>query len=154
MSMSGKNVNKREKHWHDVVADTCGCICCILDGRPRDYGTEAYVSIHHCDGRTKAHAHWFVLPLCAGHHQQGTGPLKNMLAIHGNKAAFITEYAREIKLVEICAQMVEVAGREVPIEVQALLAKWYASEQYQDHENLPPPETIPDASQHHQVTMQ
>ncbi|MFJ3487173.1 Ref family recombination enhancement nuclease [Pseudomonas sp. NPDC090202] len=133
--MEGRTVTQGEKRWHDTVAEICGCICCILDGRPRNYAEPAHVSIHHCDGRTKRHAHWYVLPLCAGHHQQGTGPIKTMLAVHGNKAAFIAEYAREIQLVEACVQMVLTAGRDVPPEVHALLAQWHNSQQYRDHEN-------------------
>lgn len=132
--MGGRSKTKGEQRWHDTVADVCGCICCILDGRPRNYEEEPYVSIHHCDGRTKKHAHWYVLPLCGGHHQEGRGA-PGLLAVHGNKARFIAEYAREIELVEICTQMVEAAGREVPVEVRALLAKWHASQQYQDHQN-------------------
>ncbi|NWA11960.1 Ref family recombination enhancement nuclease [Pseudomonas gingeri] len=133
--MQGRSVTKGEKKWHDTVSDICGCICCTLDGRRRNYEEQAYVSIHHCDGRTKAHAHWYVLPLCAGHHQPGTGPIKTMKSVHGNKSEFIAEYAREIQLLEVCTQLVEAAGRDIPVEVQALLAKWHASQQYQDHEN-------------------
>lgn len=134
--MEGRTRTVSERRWHDTVADVCGCICCVLDGRRRNYEEQAHVSIHHCDGRTKKHAHWFVLPLCAGHHMPGTGPIDSMKALHGNKAAFIAEYAREIVLVEACVRMVEAAGREVPVEVQALLARWHASQQYQDHENV------------------
>ncbi len=133
--MQGRTRTKGEQRWHDTVSDVCGCICCILDGRRRNYEEQAYVSIHHCDGRTKAHAHWYVLPLCAGHHQPGTGPIKTMKAVHGNKAEFIAEYDREIVLVDACVQMVEAAGREVPGEVRALLARWRASPQYQEYQN-------------------
>ncbi len=133
--MDGRSKTLGEQRWHDTVADVCGCVCCILDARPRNYEEQAYVSIHHCDGRTKRHAHWYVLPLCAGHHQPGTGPIKTMKAVHGNKSEFIAEYAREIVLLDACVSMVEAAGRDVPGEVRALLAKWYASEQYQDHQN-------------------
>mgnify|MGYP003435375677 CR=1 FL=1 len=100
--IAGKNKTQAEEQWHHDVADICGCICCLLDGRPRDYTLPAHVSIHHCDGRTKAHAHYYVLPLCAGHHQQGHGPVPDMLAVHGVKARFIAEYGREIELVVWC----------------------------------------------------
>jgi hypothetical protein len=130
MQHSGKNPNKTEGQWFHDVADICGCICCLLDGHPRDHSEQAHVSIHHCDGRTKAHAHYYVLPLCAGHHQQGTGPNPNMLAVHGHKARWIAEYGREIELVEACARLVATSGRVVPDGVHALLAKWYESEQY------------------------
>lgn len=132
MQHSGTNPTKVQKQWFHDVGDICGCICCLLDGHPRDHSEQAHVSIHHCDGRTKAHAHYYVLPLCAGHHQPGTGNDKNMLAVHGNKSRFIEAYGREIELVDACVQLVERSGRVVPDGVHALLAKWYASQQYTD----------------------
>lgn len=132
MRHSGKNPNKAQSQWFNDIADICGCICCMLDGHHRDFTEQAHVSIHHCDGRTKAHAHFYVLPLCAGHHQQGTGPVKTMLAVHGVKARFIAEYGREIELVEMCVQMVQTSGRAVPAGVHALLAKWHESKQYSE----------------------
>lgn len=134
MSFGGRTVTKTEKRWHDDVSDICGCICCLLDGRPRDYTLPAHVSIHHCDGRTKAHAHYYVLPLCAGHHQAGTGA-PGLLAVHGDKAKFIASYGREIQLVETCVQLVECAQREVPDGVRRLLAQWHNSQQYQEASN-------------------
>lgn len=131
MTFGGRTVTQVEKRWHDDVAEICGCICCLLDGRPRDYTLPPHVSIHHCDGRTKAHAHYYVLPLCAGHHQEGRGA-PGLLAVHGDKARFIAEYGREIELVEACAQLVERAQLTVPPGVRGLLAKWYESRQYQE----------------------
>ncbi|MGE8046075.1 Ref family recombination enhancement nuclease [Pseudomonas monteilii] len=132
MSFAGRTVTKTERQWHDDLAYICGCICCLLDGRPRDYTKPGHVSIHHCDGRTKAHAHYYVLPLCAGHHQPGHGPVKTLCAVHGNKAAFIETYGREIQLVDACVQLVERAGRTVPDGVQRLLARWAEHRQYQE----------------------
>lgn len=129
--MIGRTVTQTEQAWWDTVAEMCGCICCLLDGRPRDYTLPAHVSIHHCDGRTKAHAHYYVLPLCAGHHMPGTGA-PGLLAVHGNKSTFIAEYGREIELVDACVQLVERAERTVPDGVYALLAKWRHSQQYQE----------------------
>jgi len=128
--IAGRHKTKPEEQWWHDVGDICGCICCLLDGKPRDFTLPAHVSIHHCDGRTKAHAHYFVLPLCEGHHQQGTGENKALLAVHGNKALFIAEYGREIELVDNCVSLVEAAGRTVPGGVYALLAKWAAHRQY------------------------
>lgn len=130
MSFGGRTVTKTEKAWHDDLAYVCGCICCLLDGRPRDYTLPGHVSIHHCDGRTKAHAHYYVLPLCEGHHQQGSGNCKTLLAVHGDKAKFIAMYGREIELVDACVQLVEAAGRPVPDGTHALLAKWADHRQY------------------------
>ena len=132
MRHSGTNPNKAQNQWFNDIADICGCICCMLDGHHRDFSEQAHVSIHHCDGRTKPHAHYYVLPLCAGHHQQGYGPRPDMLAVHGNKAQFIKAYAREIELVEMCVQMVETSGRAVPDGVFALLAKWRESKHYSE----------------------
>lgn len=124
MTFSGRSPNKTESQWFHDVSDICGCICCLLDGRPRDYSLPAHVSIHHCDGRTKPHAHYYVLPLCAGHHQSGTGEDKTLLAVHGVKADFTEVYGREIELVGACAQLVKAADRAVPEGVDQLLAKW------------------------------
>jgi hypothetical protein len=122
--IGGRHKTQAEEQWWHDVSDICGCICCLLDGRPRDYSLPAHVSIHHCDGRTKAHAHYYVLPLCAGHHQPGTGVDKSLLAVHGNKALFTQTYGREIELVEACVLLVLRAERPVPDGVHALLAKW------------------------------
>lgn len=132
MSFGGRTVTAIEKRWHDDVAEICGCICCLLDGRPRDYTLPAHVSIHHCDGRTKAHAHYYVLPLCAGHHQDGHGA-PGLLAVHGDKARFTAAYGRQIELVEACVQLVECAQREVPAGVRKLLTQWYQNQQYMEH---------------------
>lgn len=42
-----------------------------------------------------------VLPLCAGHHQQGTGA-PGLLAVHPNKAAFEKLYGKQEALLEEC----------------------------------------------------
>jgi hypothetical protein len=127
MRHSGKNPTKAQNQWFNDVADICGCICCLLDGFPRDFSEQAHVSIHHCDGRTKPHAHYFVLPLCAGHHQNGYGQRPNMLAVHGHKARWIAEYGTEISLVGMCVQLVDASGRAVPDGVRALVTAWEQS---------------------------
>lgn len=129
--MKGNNPSAMQKRWHDTLASLCGCICCTLDGRLPDYSKPANVSVHHCDGRTKPLAHWYVIPLCAGHHQDGYGEDPNMLAVHGHKARFIAEYGREIELLEMCVQLTQAAGKETPGGVQELLAQWHASPLYQ-----------------------
>lgn len=132
MTHSGRTPTKVESQWFHDVSDICGCICCLLDGRPRDYTLPAHVSIHHCDGRTKAHAHYYVLPLCAGHHMPGTGENKALVAVHGNKTDFIAAYGRQIELIGMCVQLVEAADRAVPPGVYALLAKWAHKQQYEE----------------------
>lgn len=73
-----------------------GCIACALDGV-----RNGFVSIHHIDGRTKPGCHQLVLPLCAGHHQDGTGPDPTMLAIHPWKARFEKKYGTQAELLAL-----------------------------------------------------
>jgi Recombination enhancement, RecA-dependent nuclease len=94
-------ITKAEKaHW-DRVAEF-GCIACRIDGYRNNI-----VSIHHCDGRTKKGAHMKVIALCAGHHQDGTGNDKNMLAIHPFKRRFEAKYGTQQKLIEITNKLIE-----------------------------------------------
>lgn len=79
-----------------------GCIACLLDGRH-----SPVVSIHHIDGRTKPGCHQLVLPLCAGHHQQGTGNDKTLVAVHPYKARFTKLYGTELELKARCDTMLE-----------------------------------------------
>ena len=80
-----------KKLWSKIAA--VGCIACRKDGVFNDF-----VSIHHIDGRTKPGAHMNVLPLCAGHHQDGTGNDKSMIAIHPWIARFESRYGSQNEL--------------------------------------------------------
>lgn len=95
--MNGKPVNptKSDKRYWDAVAQL-GCIACRLDGN-----FNPVVSIHHVDGRTKVGAHRKVLPLCAGHHQDGTGADKSMIAAHPYKARFEAKYGTQKELMNL-----------------------------------------------------
>lgn len=85
---------KAEKaHWDKVAS--LGCIACLIDGY-----RNPLVSIHHVDGRTKKGAHMKVLGLCAGHHQDGTGNDKNMIAVHPFKRRFEAKYGTQESLIE------------------------------------------------------
>lgn len=95
------NPTKAEKEYHNQVAGL-GCIACLLDG-----GYNPLVSIHHTDGRTKPGCQRKVLPLCAGHHQNGTGNDKTMIAVHPFKARFEGRYGRQEALVELVLSMTE-----------------------------------------------
>ena len=75
-----------------------GCVACAKDGN-----FNPHVSIHHVDGRTKPGCHQLVLPLCAGHHQDGTGEDKTMVAVHPWKARFETRYGTQAELMDECA---------------------------------------------------
>lgn len=77
-----------------------GCVACKKDGK-----FNTHVSIHHIDGRTKPGCHQLVLPLCAGHHQDGTGEDKTMIAVHPWKARFEARYGTQAELMDECAQL-------------------------------------------------
>lgn len=79
-----------------------GCIACLKDGN-----VNPWISLHHIDGRTKPGAHLLVLPLCAGHHQAGTGEDKSMIAVHPDKARFEARYGTQHELLAECIARVE-----------------------------------------------
>ena len=105
--MKGKSVTAEQKRYHDALA-SLGCIACRLDGNH-----QPVVSIHHIDGRTKSHAHWLVLPLCAGHHQDGTG-VPGLIAVHPWKARFETRYGNQLCLLESYMNTLRSRGYDVP----------------------------------------
>lgn len=132
--MEGRAVTKAEAAWHDLLGTRVGCICCILDTGCIDLEAhQHYVSIHHCYGRTKPWAHWYVLPLCERHHQGRPGHNDN--AVHVNKARFEATYGKQVELLMACVQVVErfqeaavslVERRslEVPPQVREIIAKY------------------------------
>jgi hypothetical protein len=79
------------------------CICCLKDG-----WENREISLHHIDGRTKLGAHFLVLPLCAGHHQDGTGPNPSLIAVHPYKARFEARYGTQMDLLAECMAMLGV----------------------------------------------
>ena len=83
------NPTKAEKVYWDKLANVVGCVACRIDGI-----TNNHVSIHHIDGRTKKGAHMNVIPLCAGHHQDGTGA-PGLIAIHPWKRRFEARYGTQ-----------------------------------------------------------
>lgn len=99
--MKGKAPTKEEKALHDRIA-SLGCIACHLDGR-----WNPVVSIHHIDGRTKFDAHKKVLPLCAGHHQDGTGQDRSMIAVHPWKKQFERKYGTQMDLLRMVMERVK-----------------------------------------------
>lgn len=96
--MKGKTPTKAEKLFHDNLSQI-GCIACRMDGR-----FNPVVSIHHIDGRTKKGSHMKVLPLCAGHHQQGTGA-PGLVAVHPYKAQFERTYGKQEILLAECLDL-------------------------------------------------
>lgn len=112
--MKGKNPSAAQKRYHDKLCTMVGCIACRIE----DNHT-THVSVHHVDGRTKPMAHWLVLPLCAGHHQDGYGPA-GMIAVHPWKARFEDLYGKQSELIEQCAQILLEQGVELPEEIREL----------------------------------
>lgn len=97
--MKGTTPTKADKALWDKLAGL-GCIACHKEG----IHTPA-VSIHHIDGRTKPGAHQRVLPLCAGHHQDGTGR-PGLIAVHPWKASFENTYGKQADLLVECLEMI------------------------------------------------
>ena len=87
--MKGRAPTVREQQFMDAIA-SLGCVACAKDGIENQQ-----ISIHHIDGRTKPGAHMLVLPLCAGHHQAGTGEDKSLIAVHPDKARFEARYGTQ-----------------------------------------------------------
>lgn len=82
-------------------AASLGCIACLLEGR-----VVTEVSIHHIDGRVKPGAHFEILPLCAGHHQEGTG-IPGLIAVHPWKARFEERYGKQEELLQMVRLLID-----------------------------------------------
>ncbi|ARP86282.1 Ref family recombination enhancement nuclease [Bordetella genomosp. 9] len=105
--MKGRSPSAEQKRFHDLLAREIGCVACRTEGI-----LSTYVSIHHCDGRTKPHAHWFVLPLCGPHHQdQG---IAGVVAIHPHKTRFQERYGTQKTLLAWCIEILQDRGFVVP----------------------------------------
>lgn len=101
--MKGRTPSAADKRLHNQLA-ALGCIACRIDGNHNPV-----VSIHHIDGRTKPGAHERVLPLCAGHHQDGTG-IPGLIAVHPWKRQFEQKYGSQYELLAMCMGLIEVAA--------------------------------------------
>lgn len=101
--MKGKNPSAAEKRFHTALA-SLGCIACRLDGR-----LNPIVSIHHIECRTRPGAHLRVLPLCAGHHQDGTG-IPGLIAVHPWKRRFEDRYGSQDELLQRCQGLLAEVG--------------------------------------------
>lgn len=101
MKSKQRAVTTEEKElWNRLAA--LGCCACLLDGV-----FEPDVSIHHVDGRTKEGCHKLVLPLCASHHQDGTGKNPHYVAVHPWKTRFEDRYGTQTELMARCAALLE-----------------------------------------------
>lgn len=111
--MKGRATTKAEKLFHGQLCRYVGCVACLLDGNFNDY-----CSVHHIDGRTKPWAHWLVLPLCAGHHQDGTGRA-GLLAVHPWRFRFEEMYGPQPFLLHVCLDLLQTRHNIVVPEARA-----------------------------------
>jgi len=98
--MKGTTRTIAEERFHSQIS-RLGCIACWMDGY-----RNMEVSIHHIDGRTKPGAHMKVLPLCAGHHQDGTG-MPGLIAVHPWKRRFEDRYGKQMEILRLCHDLLE-----------------------------------------------
>lgn len=110
--MKGRPPTADEARFMDAIA-ALGCIACLKDG-----WHNSDVSVHHIDGRTKPGAHLLVLPLCAGHHQHGTGPNPTLIAVHPYKARFEESYGAQLALLAECIEMIKALHTQAPQELE------------------------------------
>jgi hypothetical protein len=102
--MKGRPPTAEEARFMDAIA-RLGCVACRKDG-----WENLDVSVHHIDGRTKPGAHLLVLPLCAGHHQAGTGANPTLIAVHPDKARFEAQYGTQRELLAQCVAQLNEQG--------------------------------------------
>lgn len=115
--MKGRNPTAAQARYHTLLVERIGCVACHHDRGGYQRNHEA--TIHHVDGRTKQDAHWLVLPLCAGHHQDGYGA-PGRLAVHPFKARFEARYGRQDELIRACAEQLLAMEERVPERVMEL----------------------------------
>lgn len=106
--MKGRAVTAEQKRFHDMLCTKIGCIASHKDGF-----FDPICSIHHIDGRTKPWAHWLVLPLSAGNHQDGTGA-PGRIAVHPWKTRFQNRYGNQMDLLRECIEILLERGCDVP----------------------------------------
>lgn len=103
MRATQRPVTAAEKALWNRMATEVGCIACLVDGL-----FNPYVSIHHINGRTKPGCHRKVLPICAGHHQDGTGEDKTLIAVHPYKKQFERRYGTQYELLALVMEKLKV----------------------------------------------
>lgn len=90
--MKGRTPTADEQRFMDAMG-ALPCVACLKDGRENHH-----VSLHHVAGRTAPDAHKKVIPLCSGHHQDGTGEDKSLIAVHPYRARFESMYGTQMEL--------------------------------------------------------
>lgn len=79
---------KAEREWLDKIV-RYGCVACRIDGLPSEPP-----AVHHILRGGRRMGHLFTLPLCPGHHQDGTGR-PGLIARHPFKQRFEAMYGDE-----------------------------------------------------------
>ena len=97
--MKGRTPNKAEKQHMNKVSQL-GCVVCRQQGKGI-----VPCEIHHVEGKTKANAHFKVLPLCFEHHRMGSD--KEPISRHPYKARFVASYGTESDLLLIVDKLLE-----------------------------------------------
>lgn len=97
--IKGRSVTATQKKFHNQMAGL-GCVACRKMGIFNNH-----VSLHHVDGRTKPHSHWYVLPLCGPHHQDMGMP--GIHPVHPYKARFEAEYGSQKELFVECVSRLD-----------------------------------------------
>jgi hypothetical protein len=80
-----------ERAWLDFIV-SYGCIACHIDGHQGVPG-----EVHHLIYGQRRMGHLFTIPLCPGHHRDGTGA-PGLIARHPWKARFEERYGSEESL--------------------------------------------------------
>lgn len=83
--------NKSEQDWMNWIV-AYGCIACRMDGNGI-----VDPCVHHIIRGGRRIGHHYTLPLCPGHHQEGTG-IPGLIARHPHKARFEAKYGSEHSL--------------------------------------------------------
>lgn len=108
--MKGVAPTSEQRRFHDLLCSIVGCAACRLHGV-----FNTHVSVHHIAGRTKKLAQWLVLPLCAGHHQDGNGA-PWMIAVHPWTTRFEEKYGKQLDLLRRCIRFLIASKCDVPAE--------------------------------------
>lgn len=83
-----------EARWMSAIVEY-GCIACALDGR-----WHRPAEVHHILRGGRRMGHLYTLPLCPGHHRDGTGD-PGLIARHPWKARFERIYGAEMDLLAL-----------------------------------------------------
>lgn len=83
-----------EARWMTAIVEY-GCIACALDGR-----WHRPAEVHHILRGGRRMGHLYTLPLCPGHHRDGTGD-PGLIARHPWKARFERIYGAEMDLLAL-----------------------------------------------------